>query len=257
VTKSLEKAVRTSKNNIEANDEKCHKITQLMLEQGEHGQEISELVDALRKIGYFESFRVKDKHLLSSGKVQKTPERKLKRRKKAAYRKIKKYYKSIKQYQKERLRRKLCWLLSGKYKESEIGEMLGISRRTVIRDMNKIKPYYFRLSRAYFNKLEQERIKEMKLKLEGKPLFQQLRMLTDAMIEQHERFKTREYKRHYQIILVDMTQLEYGIPKISYIPRGRQTLAYPYKIRVHVKTKDFLADVGGFNIVQKTSGGWW
>jgi len=146
-------------------------MQQLMLAEGEHGQEISELVDALRKIGYFESFRVTDNHLLSGDKVQKPPERKLKHHRKAAYRRIKKYYKSPKQYQKERLRRKLCWLLSGKYKESEIAEMLGISRRTVIRDMNRIKPYYFRLSRAYFSKLEQDRIKEFNAKLEGKNIF--------------------------------------------------------------------------------------
>jgi hypothetical protein len=178
VTKSKEKAVTTPKNNIDANDEKCHKMQQLMLAEGGHGQEISELVDALRKIGYFKSFRVTDKSLLSGVKCSETPERKLKHRRKATYRKIKKYYKTPKQYQKERLRRKLCWLLSGKYKESEIAEMLGISRRTVIRDMNKIKPYYFRLSRAYFSKLEQERIKELNLKLEGKNLFDRFQVLT-------------------------------------------------------------------------------
>lgn len=35
--------------------------------------------------------------------------------------------------------------------------------------------------------------------------------------------------------------------------RGKQTLAYPYKIWVHVKAnfegKDFVADIGGFDIV--------
>ena len=232
-----------------------------MLEHGGHGQEISELVDALQKIGYFESFQVTNNTQFSSVSDTKTPKRKLKTCRKAAYRRIKKYYKSIKQYKKERLRRKLCWLLSGKYKETEIAEMLGISRRTVIRDMNKIKPYYFRLSRAYFSRLEQERIKEMNFKLQGKTLWQRIKILTDAMIEQHERFKTREYKRHYQIIFLDLTQLDpYGIPKVTFIPKGRQTLAYPYKVRVHVKGcyegREFTADIGGFNIVQ-TSRSWW
>ena len=115
MTKSEEKAVTAPENNIDADDEKCHKMSQLMLASGEHTKEIKELIDALRKIGYFESFRVKENQQLSSDKTQKTPERKLKRRKKAAYRRIKKYCKSIKQYKKERLRRKLCWLLSGKY----------------------------------------------------------------------------------------------------------------------------------------------
>ena len=77
---------------------------------------------------------------------------------------------------------------------------------------------------------------------------------------QRRLFQMREYRRHSQIILVDMTQQEYGIPKISFIPKGKQTLAYPYKIRVHVKTnfedKDFEVDIGGFDIEQKTRN-WW
>ena len=60
--------------------------------------------------------------------------------------------------------------------------------------------------------------------------------------------------------MIDMTQLEYGIPKLSFIPKGTQTLAYPYKVRVHVKAnfedKDFVTDIGGFDIVQKTRS-WW
>jgi len=261
VTKSKEKAVTTPKNNIDANDEKCHKMQQLMLAEGGHGQEISELVDALRKIGYFESFRVTDNSLLSGDKVQKTPERKLKRGRKAAYRKMKKYYKSVKQYQKERLRRKLCWLLSGKHKESEIAEMLGISRRTVIRDMNRIKPYYFRMSRSYFSKLEQERIKEFNLKMEGATLKEQLKILTEEIEKVKTRYRVRQYLRHYQIILLDLTQLDpYGIPKLTIIPggKGKRTLAFPHKIRVHIKAnfegKEFTADIGGIELTQTTSG---
>jgi len=93
-------------------------------------------------------------------------------------------------------------------------------------------------------------------KLEGKTLFQQFRILSEAIAEQRKRWQIREYRRHYQIILIDMTQLEYGIPKLTFIPKGNQTLAYPYRIRVHVKTKDFVADIGGFNIVQTTRS-WW
>jgi len=57
-----------------------------------------------------------------------------------------------------------------------------------------------------------------------------------------------------------MRQLEYGLPKISFIPKGTQTLAYPYKIRVHVKAnfegKDFEVDIGGLEIEEKTRN-WW
>jgi transposase len=166
------------------------------------------------------------------------------------------------QYQKERLRRKLCWLLSGKYKESEIAEMLGISRRTVIRDMNKIKPYYFRLSRAYFSKLEQERIKELNLKLEGKSLFDRINILSKELKERQRRlFQERQYRSHYTILMLDMTQPgPYGLPKLSFEGTGR-TLAYPHKIRVMVKAKyedkTFVADIGGFNIIQTTANRGW
>jgi len=52
-----------------------------------------------------------------------------------------------------------------------------------------------------------------------------------------------------------MTQADkYGIPKLTFIPKGGQTLAYPYKVRVHFKGayegKMFEADLGGFNITQ-------
>jgi len=73
-------------------------------------------------------------------------------------------------------------------------------------------------------------------------------------------FKIREYRRHYQIITVDMTQQKYGIPKITFTPRGKQTLAYPYNVRVHVKTKfedkEFMVDVAGFEITQTTGSLW-
>lgn len=70
----------------------------------------------------------------------------------------------------------------------------------------------------------------------------------------------REYLRHRQIILVDMTQIEFGIPKVT-IDVKRGTLAYPHNVRVHVKTKDdngeFEVDVGGFTITQTISRGRW
>jgi len=60
-----------------------------------------------------------------------------------------------------------------------------------------------------------------------------------------------------------MTQADkYGIPKLTLLPRqtANKTLAYPYKIRVVIKAsyagRIFEADLGGFNITQKTTYGW-
>lgn len=167
-------------------------------------------------------------------KPQKTPERTLKRHKKAAYRRIKKYYKSIKQYKKERLRRKLCWLLSGKYKESEIAEMLGISRRTVIRDMNKIKPYYFRLSRAYFRELQEHRIRELNAQLEGATLKQQYDILTKAIIERRKIMQEREYNRHVLKFFIDLDYIKYdGFPRITVWPKGSCEIARPHILKFY------------------------
>ena len=87
---------KTLKDNIDANDEKCHKMSQLMLENGGHAKEISDLIDALRKIGYFQSFQVTKNEQFSSEKGRKKLKRKLKTRRKAAYRRIKKYFKKPK-----------------------------------------------------------------------------------------------------------------------------------------------------------------
>ena len=96
--------------------------------------------------------------------------------------------------------------------------------------------------------------------MEGKTLHQRFNILTDAWIKHHKRFKLRPYKWHYQIITVDMTQQKYGIPKITFTPKGGQTLAYPYNVRVHVKTKfedkEFEVDVAGLEITQTTGSLW-
>jgi len=96
--------------------------------------------------------------------------------------------------------------------------------------------------------------------MEGKTLRQQIDLLSVEIARQRQLYRTREYKRHYQIILIDLTQPDtYGIPKIKLIPGGTQTLAYPYKVRIQVKGyydgREFEADIGGFTITQ-TSGGW-
>jgi hypothetical protein len=256
MTKSDQNSVPTPKFNIATDDEKCHKMRQLMLAEGGHGQEITELINALQRIGYFASFRVTDNEQLSSVTGPETQQRRLRTRRKARYRRIKKYYKSAKQYKKQRLRRKLCWLLTGKFKETEIAEMLGISVRTVIRDLNKIRPYYERLLRNYELTLKLERDRKLNELLATMSPTAQLKHL----LARHERMldvirKMRKYRRHYQIIQLDLTQTDkYGIPKLTFIPKGRQTLAYPYKVRVHVigsyEGRKFEADLGGFSITQ-------
>jgi transcriptional antiterminator len=72
-----------------------------------------------------------------------------KQSKRPKYRVINKYVKSKKKYWRERNRRKKVWELSGKLTYTQIAEKLGISEKTVQRDMKKISPYYIRLSSKY------------------------------------------------------------------------------------------------------------
>jgi len=113
VTESDQKAVSTPKNNIDADDEKCNFMSQFMLRRRRESDQISDLIEALRKIGYFQTFHVANNERFSSVNDKKPQERRLKHHQKARYRKIKKYYKSVDKYKTERIRRKLCWLLSG------------------------------------------------------------------------------------------------------------------------------------------------
>jgi len=259
VTKSDQKPVSTPKNNIDADDEKSHFMSQLMKEKAERSNEIAGLMDALRKIGYFQSFQTKDNCTFSGEKGEKKRSRKLKSRHKAKYRRVKKYYKSVDQYKKERLRRKLCWLLSGTITYEQIGEMLGISKRTVIRDINKIRPYYERMFRSYARKLQADRFREVQAKLATMSLSEKFDCLTNLIIEQRERMKLRDYKSHFTIWTLDMTQADkYGIPKLSVTQKGK-TLAFPHKMRIHViasyEGKKFCVDIGGTTLTQ-TRGGW-
>jgi len=67
--------------------------------------------------------------------------------------------------------------------------------------------------------------------------------------------KMRKYRRHYEIIQVNSTDTDkYGIPKLTFIPKGKQTPTYPSKVRVHVigsyEGRKSEADLGGFIITQ-------
>jgi len=192
--------------------------------------------------------------------AQKSPKRQLKRKKEASYRKVKTYYKSIEQYKKERNRRKQAWLLSGKgLTHAQIAKRLGVSEKTVYRDMQKIGPYYFRKMRHEFEKWQMERWVEEQKQLESMTLAQQVDFVCKRADQFRKAMRGSEYRGHYTIFYLDMTQPdEYGIPKLTQLPhqtRG-QPLTYPYKIRVVVKGRyegrTFEAEIGGFNIIQTT-----
>ncbi|UCF58622.1 MAG: hypothetical protein JSV15_06055 [Candidatus Bathyarchaeota archaeon] len=131
----------------------------------------------------------------------------------------------------------------------------GVSVRTVIRDLNRVKPYHYRMFQAACRQMQEDYMKKLRLEMEGMTLKQQFDVLLKAIETQRAVHTVRKYLRHHQIITVDMTQLDrYGIPKISFTVGKHSTLAFPLKIRIHVKAehegKPFEVDVAGIELTQ-------
>ena len=97
---------------------------------------------------------------------------------KPGYRRIRKNYKSTGKYWEERNRRKqVLQLFSQGFKYKEIALRLGVSERTVKRDMAKIRPYYERLVRNHMRRLGEERRAEIERMLEGKSLLERYKIV--------------------------------------------------------------------------------
>ena len=160
------------------------------------------------------------------------------RKSKPDYRRIRAYYKSPKNYQDERKRRKkvLEYYEQGlSYKV--IAERLGVSERTVKRDMAKIKPYYERKVKNMYRRLEHERIANFEAMLEGKSLFQRYKILTNEMVKQTNLRKQRKYRRSRTFVFIDLDNVVDGIPSMFFKPEPPFKGKIPFKI-VFVFIKD-------------------
>jgi len=188
-----------------------------------------------------------------------TQKRKIKRKKGPVYRQIDTYCKSIQQYQKERERRKRVRELSKEgFTYPQIAKELRVSEKTVYRDMNKVWPYILGQIRKDWRQFDEENQRRLNAQLEGKSLFEQWAILSRRMDLMKQQLRPY-YRGHYKILLLDLTDTdEYGIPKLTQLPKQTQgaTLAYPYKVRVRVRGEYegqiFECDLGGFDINQIT-----
>lgn len=108
------------------------------------------------------SFQVRDNTEFSRVNDNNTPE----------YRRINTYTKSIEQYWKERNRRKKAWQLSGEYTYKQIADKLGVSERTIQRDMNKLRRYYIGQYNKKRRAILDEQKKRVSAQLEGLSLNQ-------------------------------------------------------------------------------------
>ena len=232
-----------------------------MLEKPKLGHELSEnpMITPLKE-AQIEVFSNQE----CTRSVAKSPQkRQLKAKEGPFYRRMNAYFKSRKQYKKERQRRKRVRQLSAKgFTYPQIANKLGVSEKTVYRDMKKIWPYILGQFRREWRQFDEEQQRRLNQALDGKPPFQQWQILSHRMALLRRTFEPY-YRGHYTILLLDLTDTDkYGIPKLTQLPRQtrNKTMAYPYKVRVrvrgHYEGHVFEADIGGFDITQTTRSFW-
>ena len=233
-TKSKEYPFTDTENNNDSTSEKCPEMTQSMLEDERILEILKADNDSFSKIADLLSFQDSESKTFSSVLIKKSTKNPPKGPK---YRVISKYLKSKNQYWRERNRRKKVWELTGQgFNYKQIAEKLGVSEKTVQRDIKKIQPYYTRLSSKYFRDLEQQRIGNLNAELEGKTLFQRFNILTKKMVDYRFLMKQREYKRHMIKIIIDMDDQTYGFPAIHLWPKPPLSLGgRPYYFQFHVQ----------------------
>jgi len=197
----MKKTVADPETNMGSTSEKCPRTSQLMLDEGNPLQNQNAENEYLRKLLDLGDFQQTNSEGFSNGFDAK---QRVTKRKGPQYRRINTYFKSTKQYWKERDRRKQAWELSGKHTYKQIAEKLGVSEKTVQRDIKKIRPYFYRLSRKYFRELEAERDRQLQAELEGKNVFQQFKILSRRLAEYQKLMQFRQYLRHSMFVTFDL-----------------------------------------------------
>ena len=156
------------------------------------------------------------------------------------YRKMNAYVKSKDQYWKERNRRKQAWKLSSEgltYKQ--IAEKLGVSEKTIQRDIKKLRPYYIGQINKAYQIMQEEQIRKFESHLNGLSLTQRFRVLTDLVCEHIAREKEREYNRHLIKIIVDMDHLVHGVfPTLKFWPdQANFSMTKPIHFRIVLRVE--------------------
>jgi transcriptional antiterminator len=157
------------------------------------------------------------------------------------YRRIKRYYKTSLQYWKERNRRKqiLCLLEKEFLSQRQIAERLGVSERTVKRDIAKIRPYQERKFRHQSRLLQKENDEKFEAELANKTELEQLKILAQKMAQRDKVLKMREHYRHQIFISIDLDQAVNGYPEIRIWPQNTNaTYRMPLTVNIrYVKNK--------------------
>ncbi|MDH5266195.1 MAG: HTH domain-containing protein [Candidatus Bathyarchaeota archaeon] len=238
--------ITDTKTSIGSTSEKCPKMSHLMLDEGGRDE-----IQRLEKLLFpersdFSGFHGQENESFSAENYTKN---RCQTKRKPEYRKINKYFKNTEQYWKERNRRKKAWELSGQgFTYKEIAEKLGVSDKTVQRDIKKIRPYYCRLSRKYFRELEQQKIMKLNAELAGKNISQQYRILSKKMDTYMKLMKIREYRRHVMNVTFDFDALVAGGRPLVISPSVCSPIAKPFHIRFWMKSANNKRMIGSLQL---------
>jgi predicted transcriptional regulator len=240
MTKTTQEMSVMHKNTINPNDGNSQETTQLMLEKG-----VSDTLNLLEKT---RSTETSDSLKLQQGdnySFDKTRALKL-HRNAPQYRKIERYVKSIKQYKLERLRRKKVRALSYKgMTYPQIAKELGISERTVARDMKKQRTFQIGQFHKGLRKIEQDQIDKFNKETAHLSPIKKFQVLTDLLIKQQSIFKMRDYNRHQIKIIIDMNDLTDGCPSIHFWPQPPWSLTKPIHFDFYVEHDGQTKSIGG------------
>lgn len=140
----------------------------------------------------------------------------IKHRNRPDYRKISSYYKGSEQYWKERERRKkVSELVNQGLSLRQVAKQLGISRRTIYRDLQKVERYLKGQVNSKLLQQDLERKRQLEQTFEGMSTPERFKLLTKLMVKGMQASKQRHHASHDVNILINLDDLKEGLPSIK------------------------------------------
>jgi len=167
-----------------------------------------------------------------------------------SYRKIDSYFKSIERYKVERARRKQIRVLAEQgLTRKQIAERLGLSERTVYRDLKKTEKYYRGKINRSFRKLGEARRRMFKDQAKGMPVHQQLKVLSKLNKAQGKQREKEERKARTLIFIINLDDLADGVPSIMPSSKyGTFNLRKEITIKFLVQKDGKTEELGNYNL---------
>lgn len=164
------------------------------------------------------------------------------------YRRIHTYCKSPKQYWKERDRRKRVLALANKcLTYQEIAEQMGISERTVKRDMHKLRPYRIGVFNKAVLEFRKERQRKLEQQMAGMNLRERLGFISKKLVEEQKLMRRNEYHKHAITFTINLDEIQkrlddqpYGRPFITVTPKTINCRLHDLRLKFRIKAGDQL-----------------